>query len=176
MPVSLILGPMYSGKTSELLRLVDRKAIAGKKCLTIKYKADTRYNSNENILTTHDGNKKSAIPCDGSLLKLDVDFNEYDVIAIDEGQFMKDLSLFLKQHNKSKYIIISALAGTFERNEWPSISASIPYASNIEFLTAVCAKCNGENACYNKKINGNENQITEVGGKDIYQSECSNCF
>lgn len=176
MTFSLILGPMYSGKTSELLRLVDRKAIAGKSCLVVKYEADNRYNTDENTLSTHDGNRHKAVPCNGKLLESNINFEKYDVIAIDEGQFMSDLPQFVEKYVKNKNIIVSALAGTFERKPWESISNSLPYATNVEFLTAVCGECNSENACYNKKINGNKNQVTEVGGKDIYQSQCNNCF
>jgi thymidine kinase len=51
--IEVILGPMFSGKSSELLRKVRRFEIARKKCLVINYTNDTRY-SNEDVMATHD--------------------------------------------------------------------------------------------------------------------------
>ena len=50
--IELIMGPMFAGKSTELLRRVRRLEISGKKCLSIKYKADTRYS--EDSISTHD--------------------------------------------------------------------------------------------------------------------------
>jgi thymidine kinase len=57
MSITLIIGPMFSGKTSELIRLVERKRIAGKKCLIIKNLRDDRYDRTTDDVchvTTHD--------------------------------------------------------------------------------------------------------------------------
>jgi len=50
--IELIIGPMFAGKSTELVRRVKRFEISGKKCLTIKYQSDSRYSSNH--ISTHD--------------------------------------------------------------------------------------------------------------------------
>ncbi len=83
--IDMIIGPMFSGKTSELVKRVRRSMAASKKCLLIKYKGDTRYGL-EPMLSTHDNVHMDA----KSVLTLGEMENaawHYDVIAIDEGQF-----------------------------------------------------------------------------------------
>ena len=50
--IEMIIGPMFAGKSTELLRRVQKHRISGKKCLYVKYAADTRYD--ESCITTHD--------------------------------------------------------------------------------------------------------------------------
>ena len=59
--IQLIIGPMFSGKSTELLRRVRRFTHASRKCLVLKYKADTRYSADS--LATHDRQMITAIPC-----------------------------------------------------------------------------------------------------------------
>ena len=83
--IDMIIGPMFSGKTSELVKRVRRSMAASKKCLLINYKGDTRYGL-EPVLSTHDDVHMAA----KSVLTLGEMENaawNYDVIAIDEGQF-----------------------------------------------------------------------------------------
>ncbi|KAL0023818.1 hypothetical protein WJX77_007908 [Trebouxia sp. C0004] len=84
----MIIGPMFSGKTSELVKRVRRSLVANKNCLLIKYKGDARYGL-EPVLSTHDDVHMAA----KSVLTLGEMENaawHYDVIAIDEGQFFLD--------------------------------------------------------------------------------------
>ena len=170
----LVLGPMYAEKTTELFRLVNRKEISGQRCIIVKYKADIRY-GNDDFLYTHDKNKKVAVPCSGELLTSGIDFDQYDVIAIDEGQFMKDLGDFVRKY-KNKYIIISGLNGDFQQNPWEPISQVFPFATEIKLLNSVCFSCKNDNGTFNKKIAGDMNQTEEIGGSEKYISECPNCY
>jgi len=88
--IEMIIGPMFAGKSTELLRRVRRLEIAGRKCLHIKYVADTRYDAE--CITTHDNNKIKAV-CVKTLAEIGDKWKNYDVIGVDEGQFFTDVSL-----------------------------------------------------------------------------------
>ncbi|XP_004693474.1 PREDICTED: thymidine kinase, cytosolic [Condylura cristata] len=110
--IQVILGPMFSGKSTELMRRVRRFQIAQYKCLVIKYAKDTRYSSN---FSTHDRSTMDALP---ACLLRDVaqDSLGVAVIGIDEGQFFPDIVEFSEaMANAGKTVIVAALDGTFQR-------------------------------------------------------------
>lgn len=81
---------MFSGKTTELIRRLNRYAFAQYRCLIIKYVNDTRYSNN--YVATHDGVKIPAITL-SNLYDIAPSIELYDVIGIDEGQFVSHKSL-----------------------------------------------------------------------------------
>ena len=83
--IDLVIGPMFSGKTTELIRRVRRNVAASKKCLLVKYKGDNRY-TEDPVLSTHD-NIHMAAKAASTLMEVSNSVWHYDVIAIDEGQF-----------------------------------------------------------------------------------------
>jgi thymidine kinase len=105
------MGPMFAGKSTELLRRVNRLEISGKKCLSVKFAGDSRYSNNS--ISTHDLIKRMAVSCN-KLEELGDMWMDFDVIGIDEGQFFEDLVEFC-QHaaNKGKIIVTSALNGMY---------------------------------------------------------------
>ena len=83
--IDLVIGPMFSGKTTELIRRVRRYVAASKKCLLVKYKGDNRY-TEDPVLSTHDHSHMAAKAV-SALVEISNAAWHYDVIAIDEGQF-----------------------------------------------------------------------------------------
>ena len=169
--IELILGPMFAGKSTELLRLVRRYKVARKNVLIIKYKGDTRYSKNK--FSTHDKQQLSAV----SAMKLSsVDCDGYDVIGIDEGQFFPDIVEFSEElANAGKIVIIAALDGTFQRKPFGRILELVPKAEEITKLKSVCSVC-FESAAFSKKIAGDKSQIKETGGADLYIAVCRRCY
>ena len=166
--INLICGPMYSGKTSELLRRFRRYQLAGKKCILIKYSKDNRYD-NEKIVT-HDNYKFEALKCN-KLENIQKIIIQYDVICIDEIQFYSDAVLFCdKMANNGKIIEVCGLNGNYKREPFEQISLLIPKIENITYLTAIDEKT-GEDACFTKRII-NSNELELIGGKETYIS-CS---
>ena len=87
--ITLIIGPMFSGKTTTLRDLCERYTIAGKKCLLIKYLSDNRYSKDKII--THSGLECNQITINTKLLEnIDQTVHNYDIIGIDEIQFYED--------------------------------------------------------------------------------------
>eukprot|EP01132_Coremiostelium_polycephalum_P003891 gene3891-4857_t len=175
--IQIIFGPMFSGKTTELIRRIKRFNFANKKCLVIKYSRDTRYNTKEvetGQLFTHDRQNYEAYPCT-ELNKARIHAQEFDVIGIDEGQFFPDVASFSEElANQGKVVIISALDGTFQRKPWPSMIELISKAEDITKLNAVCMVCYQDGA-FSKRIVPDDT-VELIGGSDKYISVCRNCY
>eukprot|EP01083_Nonionella_stella_P143407 445724_1 len=123
--IELILGPMFSGKTTELFRRIRRYTFANYKCAVVKYKNDQRYSSEK--AATHDKVTLQAYSC-LELSEVDDLVNDFDVIAIDEGQFFPDLVGFCEKFaNLGKILIVGSLDGTF--HESLSATRSISFRS-----------------------------------------------
>ena len=162
--LNLIIGPMYSGKTSELIRRYRRYNIGGKKCLLIKYFEDDRYNKNK--VVTHDNLKCEAINTN-ELSQLDDQVKKYDVICIDEIQFYPDSAFFCdKWANQGLIIEACGLNGDFNRMPFEQISLLIPKVDNLLHLTAI-DKQNGKEAPFTIRLT-NDKQQKVIGGYDIY--------
>lgn len=170
--LELIIGPMFSGKTTELLRRIKRHSLAKRKCVVIKYKFDTRY-SVEN-LSTHDCSMMPAVACK-RLYDVQDTVKDADVIGIDEGQFYPDLLSFCEeQANLGKIVIISALDGTFERKRFHDVVDLIPMCESVEKLTAVCTICGGV-ASFSKRI-VDDSSVELIGGTEKYTAVCRRCY
>jgi len=171
--IQLIFGPMFSGKSTELMRRVNRYQIAGKKCLLIKWKKDDRYADKE--CASHDGRKLAAVKAE-RLMTLINQIDKYDVIGVDEGQFFMDVVEFADlAANRRKVVLVAALDGTFDRKNFNRILELIPLAEHVTKLNAVCMSC-GEDAAFTKRLEANDKRIEVIGGSDKYMACCRNCW
>jgi len=170
--IQLIIGPMFSGKSTELLRRLRRCQFAMLRCLMIKYANDDRYDSD--MFSTHDGTKVKAAKCQ-KLEQIEAVTAEYDVIGIDEGQFFPDIVDFSEnQANKGKIVIIAALDGTYLRTPFPKFLDLIPLAESVVKLNAICMNCRAE-AAFTRRL-GSETKLEVIGGEDKYMSVCRICY
>ena len=101
--IDLFIGPVFAGKTTELLKLVRRNLAASKKCLLVKYKGDTRYGQ-EAVLITHDQVHMAAKSVT-TLSEVENAAWLYDVLAIDEGQFFPGM-----QDSVTLYTVMQCIA------------------------------------------------------------------
>lgn len=161
----LILGCMYSGKTTELLKRYDRYQLGNKKCLLIKYKKDTRYD--KQYVVTHNGIKANASICE-NLYELDHLIPEYDIICIDEIQFYKDAYIFCEKWSSfdNKVVHACGLNGTFARKPFKNISDLIPLTNSIKFEQAVC-KETGKDGLYSHRLSNQKEEVI-IGGSELY--------
>eukprot|EP01095_Lingulamoeba_sp_RSL-Kostka_P012953 TRINITY_DN5233_c0_g1_i1.p1 TRINITY_DN5233_c0_g1~~TRINITY_DN5233_c0_g1_i1.p1 ORF type:complete len:271 (+),score=88.41 TRINITY_DN5233_c0_g1_i1:60-815(+) len=171
--LQLIFGPMFSGKTTELLRRVKRYKLAQKNCIIIKYRADMRYGT-ETQASTHDRIKVAATPC-SRLEEVKEIAEEYEVIGIDEGQFFPDIVEFCSYwSNLGKICIVAALDGTYQRKPFGRVIELISMAESVKKLSAVCVKCNKD--AYFTKRTTNEVEVEVIGGVDKYIPLCRSCY
>ncbi|XP_066503432.1 thymidine kinase, cytosolic [Hoplias malabaricus] len=170
--IQVIFGPMFSGKSTELIRRVRRFQIAQYNCLVIKYAKDTRYS--ETGMATHDKSTMSAVPanCLRDVWGLALGAA---VIGIDEGQFFPDTVEFCEEMaNMGKTVIVAALDGTFQRKPFGNILNLVPLAESVVKLNSVCMECFKE-ASYTKRL-GAEQEVEVIGGADKYHAVCRNCY
>lgn len=87
--IIVIIGPMFSGKSTKLIELINRYVYKKKKVLMLKFNLDTRYTEND-VLVTHDKREYPALPVSeiGPMME---SIQDYEVIGIDEGQFYCDV-------------------------------------------------------------------------------------
>ena len=141
--INLIIGPMYAGKTTELLRRLNIYAELDIKTLYINSTLDSRSNfafSSHNPLLK---STKSTI-CDHIKVKnlFDVNCDQYQVIGIDEGQFFSNLKSYITSYvNKGKKIIISGLNGDYKQEPFGDIINLIPLCDSVDLLTPFCKLC-----------------------------------
>ena len=166
---------MYSGKTTELLRLKNRSKYINKKILTIKYYNDIRYGEDLK-LTTHDGIKdidthNDIMISNGKSLYNTIinvkDICNYDEIYIDEIQFYDDAKDVCEHlANLGIDLIICGLQGDYKRNIFKSIADLIPIAEKITHLTSLDKESKKE-CSYTCRLS-NSNELELIGGTDLY--------
>jgi len=174
--LSLQIGCMFAQKTTELLRKVRRYKSIGYKVLVVNYVGDTRYG--KDCIASHDKEVELAT-CIEKLKDIEelVRSGEYNVLAIDEGQFFTDLfDCVTKWADELPiHIVISGLDGTSERLPFGDMLRLIPHAEEVERLTAFCSECrDGTIAAYSKYFGETkkDNQGVAIGGAEAYRPVC----
>lgn len=179
--LELLIGPMYSGKSSALIRELVIASEIGLKVLYINHTWDTR---SEHIFSTHHPflTPKGFDGID-FISKSDlkgVRKEEYDVIGIDEAQFFdKELYNFCKIHVETyqRHVIVAGLDSNFKREKFGYVLDLIPIADKVEKLKPFCHDCGPKRveALFSHKFEGSSTEV-EVGGKDKYVPLCRDCY
>jgi thymidine kinase len=190
--LELILGPMFSGKTSRLVEIYKQCKFCNISVTVINHTIDNRYD--EELLSTHD---KVKIPCIKTERLLDlwcesIDLEEdieiiprindkvkirtSEVILINEGQFFPDLEEFVRLLlNDCKKIYICGLDGDFERKKFGTILDLIPLCDKVTKLTSLCSLCkNGIPGIFSMRLTHETDQT--VVGSENYIPVCRKCY
>lgn len=177
--LEVILGPMFSGKSSELIRRVRICKSINRKILVIKPKIDNRYESNK--VCSHDKVSEDCLVLkDLSELFLKESnlssLIESSIVFIEEGQFFKDLVGYVLKlvEEFNKDVVIIGLDGDYNREPFGEILNLIPYANKIVKLNSMCKVCNDGTLAPFTFLKNNSiinNQIL-VGGSDLYIPVC----
>lgn len=174
--LELIIGPMFSGKTSRLVEIYKHYTEnTSYRVLVINYIGDKRYH--ETMLSTHDN---IYIPCEYSKTLstwLNIErIAEVDVILINEGQFFDDLCecVHIMVEELHKKVYVCGLNGDYRREKIGGILDLIPICDKIVNLTSKCSLCNGV-ALFSYRKNDNASQYV-IGSSDIYMPLCRCCY
>lgn len=178
--ICLLTGCMFAQKTTELLRRVRRYKSIGYKVLIVNYIGDTRYG--KDCIASHDNEIEKAA-CVEKLEMIDhlVRSGDYNVVAIDEGQFFTDLYDYVTKwaDELPVHIVISGLDGTSERKPFGDMLRLIPHAEEVERLSAFCSQCrDGTVAVFSKYFGEapkDENGVA-IGGAESYRPVCRKHF
>jgi len=169
--VTLLLGPMFSGKSSILLSEIDKATIAKIPCCIVRPKTDTR-----EFFTHSKWEFRSFDNYNVDDLK-DVPAAQYDVICVDEGQFFKSLLYSLEWAKMGKRVFISSLNGDRHQKEWKATQEMIPLVDEIIFLNAVCSKCGSYDASFSFKENDTSTDQVDIGGSaESFIALCRSCL
>ena len=189
MSLQLFIGPMYAGKSSELIRQIQRYEILNKNVLVINHIINNRYGSN--TITTH--TKISYDDCIilsslGDIFKKDKykeRFEAAHVIVIEELQFFGDAYEQIVDwcDNHGKHVIAGGLDGDFRRAPFGDVLRLIPHAEKVVKLSALCQRCarespqssDGVDANFTMRTTKDESQ-TVVGSNDVYEAVCRKHF
>jgi thymidine kinase len=182
MSLQLFIGPMYAGKSSELIRQIQRYEILNKNVLVINHTINNRYGSN--TITTHTKmsyddciivSKLSEIYENNDFKQR---FNNAHVIVIEELQFFSDAydNIVNWCDNHGKHVIAGGLDGDFRRAPFGDVLRLIPHAEKVVKLSALCKRCcDGTPANFTMRITKDESQ-TVVGSADVYEAVCRKHF
>ena len=170
--IELILGPMFSGKSTRLIEQMRKYVYKAKKTIMVKYYADQRYSEKSEVVT-HDLIKYDSINCK----LLGNSFNtlkQYDVIGIDEGQFFADLVEVCEELAlMGKIILIAALNGDFRMEPFPVIQRIISKSDKIKLLKAYCFNCHKDAKFSLRIVQSNETVL--IGAGEAYKPACREC-
>ena len=170
--IELILGPMFSGKSTRLIELMRKYVYKAKKTIMVKYYADQRYSEKSEVVT-HDLIKYDSINC--KLLRNSFDtLKQYDVIGIDEGQFFADLVEVCEELAlMGKIVLIAALNGDFRMEPFPVIQRIISKSDKIKLLKAYCFNCHKDAKFSLRIVQSNETVL--IGAGETYKPACREC-
>ncbi|PEM65283.1 thymidine kinase [Bacillus pseudomycoides] len=177
MKLTVIVGGMFSGKSSELQRQGKRHMLRGHKVLFVKPSMDDRYSNDE--IVTHDGRKVTAFNVDIDKPKavcIRVGLEGYDVVLIDEIQFFSNrmIEAIDELLEAGIRVYCAGLDMDFEGNPFGITPSLMAKADNVIKLHAVCDECGGDAWVSPKKDGGKE--VVELGEKDKYFPLCRKCY
>jgi thymidine kinase len=171
--IEVVCGGMFSGKTEELIRRLNRARIARLRVEIFSPKTDTRFA--ESALVSHNSNSIPSTPVENasSILLLGSDV---DVIGIDEAQFfdeeLPDVCNTLA--NKGIRVIVAGLDMDFKGRPFGPMPAIMAIAESVTKLQAVCVKC-GNPAVYSYRLVPDDSKIL-LGEKESYEPRCRVCY
>lgn len=182
--LTTITGPMFSGKTTELLRIMDREEIAKRKSILFKPFIDNRYSKDQVI--NHNGIGKEAIIVKNSeeLYEKIQEINNQEKIInvfIDEIQFFDSgiLEIINKLKDQEINVYTCGLNQTYNGEPFPftdnnHIGHLMSISDYVISVDAVCNVC-GKKATKTYRV-GEEKETVVVGGTDKYQARCVDCY
>lgn len=174
--ITLILGCMFAGKSSELIRQIRRYRSIGLNVLVIKHMIDDRYNAS--CITTHDQEKIESVNVENLDIitqKYNLEFEQADLIVIEEAQFFEKIYNFVLStaEEYGKDVIVAGLDGNFKRE--PFLNGDflklIPVAENVYKLHGFCQYCH-QKASFTKSVMKNTETEVVIGGKECYIPVC----
>ena len=179
MHLTLILGPMFAGKSSAILARLRRAEVLGWPSLVLTSSLDTRYDETQAI-KTHDQDSAAAV---GTSMLMSVKggaaYKDAKLVIIEEAQFFSDLFDFVVAavETDGKDVVVVGLDGDSERRPFGDVLRLVPLADEVVRLTALCKQCgDGTAALFSALVQGEKTEQICVGGADRYEPMCRRHF
>jgi thymidine kinase len=169
--LDLIIGPMFSGKTTQLLKIVTSYMRNGDAVLCITHDTDTRYGHTRIISHDKESIDAHAMPLLRDAFSLD-GYKTCNVVCIEESQFFDDLvaSVIQMVESDKKHVIVCGLDGTYERKPFANMMELVPLADTVDKRAGLCNVCGGR-ATFSKRLVEDTGDIL-VGGAEMYMNVC----
>lgn len=174
--IELICGSMFSGKSEELIKRVNRAQYAKQQLAVFKPSLDDRYA--KEAVVSHNGNSVIAKPIERSTEIFDLIDPSIDIIAIDEVQFFDEKIIEVAQHlaNEGYRVILAGLDQDFRGEPFGPMPILLSLAESVTKLQAVCAVCGSPSSRTQRLINGKPASYDEpvilVGASESYEPRC----
>ena len=169
--LEIIYGPMFSGKSTELIEKIRYIINKNKKIIVIKPEIDDRYE--KFYVCSHDKEKEECTIINSNdifSISNKIKYQEADYVIIDEAQFIKNLKNFVLKEKDKKNFIIAGLDLDYLKNPFGEILELKEYADRVLKLQSTCYYCNLK-APFTKRIINNNNKIL-IGSNDSYCPVC----
>ena len=172
--IELIIGCMYSGKTTEFMRQIMMYKTLSKKIIILTHSKDNRYSHSGNI-STHNREMMDAVATTSLMdIVAKTEYNEAQVVFIEEAQFFPDLFDFttMAANQDNKIVVVCGLDGDFQLNPFEQVLRLVTHSESVKKLNALCKKCgDGTPACFSKRIvTSQEREL--VGSDGVYEALC----
>jgi len=171
--IEVITGPMFSGKSEELIRRLKRARIAKQRVVCFKPDIDLRYHRSaiaSHSAQTHDACVVANVERLREALFTQID--QIEVVGIDEAQFFDDtlIALSLELMHLGKRVLIAGLDTTFAGEPFRPIPDLMAIADEVMKLSAVCMRC-GAPAVHTQRLGGSQ-ELVVVGAAGMYEARC----
>ena len=172
--IEVIVGPMFSGKSEELIRRLRRAEIAKQRVQIFKPEIDKRYAKNG--IVSHSGLEIASELVDSGSAILEKVAPRTEVVGIDEAQFLGETAVdaCVKLADLGKRVIVAGLDTDFMGRPFEPMPRLLAVAEEITKLLAICMQC-GNPAVHTQRLVASEELIV-VGAGGIYEARCRRCF
>ncbi|AUN12950.1 thymidine kinase [[Clostridium] sordellii] len=177
--IEVVIGPMYSGKSEELIRRLKRARIAKQNVVVFKPIIDDRY-SKEDVVS-HSGYTINAIPIKDSSEMMDYINDDTQVVGIDEVQFFDDkiVDEAIKLADNGVRVIAAGLDMDFKGEPFGPTPRLLAVAEFVDKIQAICSVCGQPATRSQRLINGEparyDEPIIQVGAVESYEARCRKC-
>jgi thymidine kinase len=182
--LELVIGTMFSGKTTYMMSKIAFFADLGFKILYINIEFDNRsdnsFSTHNPFINSKEYGKKGNIEKNVTMIKTkeltNIIFTEYDIVLIDEAHFFVDLVYFVhKLLDNKKYVIVGSLTADYKGNKFGNVTDLISISEEVHRLQAYCGLCAKNKKCrvaiYSKRMSDCEDTV-EIGGSEKYVPVC----
>jgi thymidine kinase len=172
--IEAICGPMFSGKSEELMRRLRRAMIARKRVQVFKPVIDTRYSEDEIVSHTEMRMKSEPIGKVSDILK-QLDWRT-QVVGIDEANFLGPelVEVATQLADSGKQVIVAGLDTDYMGRPFPPMPDLLTLAESITKTLAICVRC-GNPAKHTQRLVESSDLIV-VGAAGLYEARCRRCF
>ena len=177
--IEVICGPMFAGKTEELIRRITRMEYAKRKFIVFKPRIDNRYSETE--ISSHNLRKIKAINIDSPSDVYNYLDDSYQSVVIDEVQFFDSsmLDIVADLASKGLRVICAGLDMDFKGKPFGIMPELLAIAEKVTKLSAICVCCGCDATRTQRLIDGHEayddDPIVLVGAKESYEARCRKC-